>query len=106
MLFLYICLKPEVNQCCILKSKLRIRKKTSKYIYIYFIILLLLLFEHSLVINQSSHAVSAVTVEMALIWTAPLGLTWSLTLMPFSATGTFLPLFHPPPALIQKSRAK
>lgn len=58
--------------------------------------LLLLLFEHSFVINQSSHAVSAVTVEMALIWTTPLGLTWSLTLMPFSATGTFLPLFHPP----------
>lgn len=40
---------------------------------------------------------SAVTVEMALIWTTPLGLTWSLTLMPFSATGTFHPLFHPPP---------
>lgn len=61
---------------------------------------MLLLFEHSFVLNQSNHVVSAVTVEMALIWTTPLGLTWSLTLMPFSATGTFLPLFHPPPPSI------
>lgn len=67
--------------------------------------LLLFLFEHRFVINQSGHVVSAVTAEIALIWTTPLGQTWSLTLMPFSATETFHPPF-PPPSLIPKSRGK
>lgn len=67
--------------------------------------LLLFLFEHRFVINQSGHVVSAVTAEIALIWTTPLGQTWSLTLMPFSARGTFLPPFTPH-SLIPKSRGK
>lgn len=67
--------------------------------------LLLFLFEHRFVINQSGHVASAVTAEIALIWTTPLGQTWSLTLMPFSATETFHPPFSPP-SLISKSRGK
>lgn len=58
--------------------------------------LLLFLFEHRFVINQSGHVASAVTAEIALIWTTPLGQTWSLTLMPFSATETFHPPFFTP----------
>lgn len=49
--------------------------------------------------------VTAVTGEIALIWTTPLGQNWSLTLMPFSATETFHPPFLPP-SLIPKSRGK
>lgn len=60
--------------------------------------LLLFIFEHHFVINQSGYVVSVVTAGIGLIWTTPLGQTWSLTLMPFSATETRLPpssLFTP-----------
>lgn len=67
--------------------------------------LLLFLFEHRFVINQSGHVVSAATAEIVLIWTTHLGQTWSLTLMPFSATETFHPPFSPP-SLIPKSRGQ
>lgn len=67
--------------------------------------LLLFLFEHRFVINQSGHVVTAVTGEIALIWTTPLGQTWSLTLMPFSATETLHPSSSPP-SVILKSRGK
>lgn len=57
--------------------------------------LLIFSLKPSFVINQSNRVLSAVTAEMALIWTTPLGLTWPLTLMSFSVAETFHHPFHP-----------
>lgn len=62
------------------------KKNVSERLFAFDWHLLLFIVERRLVINQRGHMLSAVSTQIALIWTAPVGPAWSLTPLPFSAT--------------------